>query len=301
VFVEYQGTRNIYRSTDGGNSFVFAGDGISGRNCFLPPYLIDPRDPNRMIHGSERIHETRDGGQTWYPISEDLTNGSGAIRTLAMAPSDTRVIYAATNDGNVLVSFDQGVTFDVIATGVPGWPRVTRQIFIDPSNAWTMYLAVSYFGETQIRRTRDAGQTWEALDSTFPDIPVNTIAVDVRARRPVIYVATDSGVYRSLNDGDFWHRFGQGMPNTAVIDLRLEIERGRLIAATQGRGAWSVPIVKPLNGDLDGDGDVDITDLGLLLGAYGCTGGFCFGDLDGDGDTDITDLMILLRYYGLQG
>jgi probable HAF family extracellular repeat protein len=48
-------------------------------------------------------------------------------------------------------------------------------------------------------------------------------------------------------------------------------------------------------GDLDGDGDVDQADLGILLASYGVDDG---GDLDGDGDTDQADLGILLANYG---
>lgn len=50
-------------------------------------------------------------------------------------------------------------------------------------------------------------------------------------------------------------------------------------------------------GDLDGDGDVDLGDLAVLLADYGCTGGGCSGDIDGDGDTDLADLAALLANY----
>ncbi len=54
-------------------------------------------------------------------------------------------------------------------------------------------------------------------------------------------------------------------------------------------------------GDLDGDGDADLTDLALLLSNYGATGGMTYedGDLDGDGDIDLTDLAALLGFYGV--
>ncbi len=47
--------------------------------------------------------------------------------------------------------------------------------------------------------------------------------------------------------------------------------------------------------DLDGDGDTDQADLGVLLASYGVDDG---GDLDGDGDTDQADLGVLLADYG---
>ncbi len=52
----------------------------------------------------------------------------------------------------------------------------------------------------------------------------------------------------------------------------------------------------PIPGDLDGDGDVDQSDLGILLAAYGINDG---GDIDGDGDTDQSDLGTLLSNYGV--
>jgi hypothetical protein len=51
-------------------------------------------------------------------------------------------------------------------------------------------------------------------------------------------------------------------------------------------------------GDLDGDGCVDQSDLGILLADWGCTGGHCPGDCDGDGDTDQSDLGLLLANWG---
>ncbi|HUU95363.1 MAG TPA: S8 family serine peptidase [Phycisphaerae bacterium] len=54
----------------------------------------------------------------------------------------------------------------------------------------------------------------------------------------------------------------------------------------------------PIPGDLDGDGDVDHADLGILLSDWGCDSGNCPGDCDGDGDTDHADLGILLANWG---
>jgi hypothetical protein len=58
----------------------------------------------------------------------------------------------------------------------------------------------------------------------------------------------------------------------------------------------------PCPGDLDGDDDVDLSDLAILLSNYGMTTGAEYedGDLDGDGDVDLTDLAELLSVYGTQ-
>ena len=55
----------------------------------------------------------------------------------------------------------------------------------------------------------------------------------------------------------------------------------------------------PCAGDLDGDGDTDLADLGILLADFGCRGPpNCAGDVDRDCDTDLADLGILLADFG---
>ena len=61
--------------------------------------------------------------------------------------------------------------------------------------------------------------------------------------------------------------------------------------------AWLACVADPIAcaGDLDGDGERDLSDLATLLASYGVDAG---GDLDGDGDTDLSDLGALLAVYG---
>lgn len=54
------------------------------------------------------------------------------------------------------------------------------------------------------------------------------------------------------------------------------------------------------HGDIDGDGDIGLSDLAQLLANYGIGTGMTYedGDLDGDGDVDLSDLAALLAVYG---
>jgi len=53
-------------------------------------------------------------------------------------------------------------------------------------------------------------------------------------------------------------------------------------------------------GDLDGDGEVGLSDLAQLLANYSTGFGAMYedGDMDGDGDVDLSDLAALLSEYG---
>jgi photosystem II stability/assembly factor-like uncharacterized protein len=301
LFVEYQGSGNLYLSLSGGASINYAGSGISSadRNCFLPPYLIDPTNSSRVLYATHRIYRSLNGGTSWTAISGDLTaGGTAAIRTLALAPSDPNTVYAATNDGRVLRSTNGGANFTLLASNIPGWPRTTREIFVHPSVPLTLYLAVANFGQSQVQRSTDGGQNWTALDGDLPDVPVNVVAVDVRGKFPVLYAGADDGLYRSINGGVNWHHYSRGFPRAAVIDLRLEPARKRLIAATQGRGAWSVAIAIP--GDMDGDGLVNFADINPFVQAlanpsayaqqYPQLDGNVSGDMNGDGQLDFGDI-----------
>ena len=53
-------------------------------------------------------------------------------------------------------------------------------------------------------------------------------------------------------------------------------------------------------GDLTGDGVVDVSDLLVLLGAWGSCGdgASCDADLNLDGTVDVSDLLMLLGNWG---
>ncbi len=121
---------------------------------------------------------------------------------------------------------------------------------------------------------------------------------------PCVDAGCNCGVPRDIadldNDGD----------TDEITPLDLDGE-GRFFddPNTPDTGCGSSPIVdmgayefggtgpQPCFGDLDGDQDVDLSDLAGLLANYG-QAEVCEGDLDCDGDVDLTDLAALLAVYG---
>jgi hypothetical protein len=62
----------------------------------------------------------------------------------------------------------------------------------------------------------------------------------------------------------------------------------------------SLFVITPCYGDLDGDGQIGLSDLAELVSNYGETSDVVYehGDLDLDGDVDLADLAELLGLYG---
>lgn len=54
-----------------------------------------------------------------------------------------------------------------------------------------------------------------------------------------------------------------------------------------------MPCLNAATGDLIGDGVIDATDLGILLGSWGA-GQTCAADMNGDQNVDAMDLAMLL-------
>ena len=103
-----------------------------------------------------------------------------------------------------------------------------------------------------------------------------------------MYVGTISNNY----NGEFWG-FTSDTPFSSV----------RLIGGTgtnQQHYCLDDMVYSHCISDLNGDGEVGLSDLSTLLENYGAPSGMSYadGDLDGDGDVDLSDLGILLAVYG---
>ncbi|MCK4871708.1 MAG: hypothetical protein KAS72_03180, partial [Phycisphaerales bacterium] len=108
------------------------------------------------------------------------------------------------------------------------------------------------------------------------------------------FVSVAAGSYHGLGLKDDGSIVAWGKNTCGQCDVP-EPNTGFVSVAAGNSHSLGLKGIPACPGDLDGDGDVDQNDLGILLAYYNINDG---GDLDDDGDTDQNDLGILLADYG---
>lgn len=133
------------------------------------------------------------------------------------------------------------------AKGLP--KRYVGDVAIDPADRNTIYVTLAGYsrkwwrpdprtpgvGTGNLYVSHDAGQTFRNISFNLPDAPANALVV----RGDRVYVATDIGVFTAPKTGGTFARLGTAMPASPVLDLNLNPQGTRLVAATHGRGIWS--------------------------------------------------------------
>ena len=153
------GGSGVFKSTNGGASWAAINSGITGsmRNLnIVRAIAIDPSNTSTVytILGAG-IFKSENGGQTWTSL--DYVGHPGAI---AIAPSDTKIIYVATIGGRIYKSVNGGETWPKFNTEVPG-PNVLA-IAIDPSNPNTIYVGADEHG---VFKSTNGGASWAAINA----------------------------------------------------------------------------------------------------------------------------------------
>ncbi len=237
----------LEKSRDGGFSFDGARNGIdlNEPTNWSTPVVMDPNDSRVLYYGTNRVYRTTNGADSWQAISGNLTlqkPGSrlGTVTSIAVAPANSSVIYAGTDDSQVWVTDNAGQNWKEVSAALP-YRWITR-VAVDPTNENIAYVTFSGLKwnspQPHVFRTADMGTTWENLSNNLPDAPVNTIVVD-----PIdpnfLYVGTDVSAYYSANAGQTWQPFGEGLPMVSVYDLFVHPTARILVAGTYGRSMYT--------------------------------------------------------------
>ncbi len=248
-FTTYVKLQNIYEYYNGAyqadiaGPWVSLGDRASWANG---PFVMDPVNHNIMYVGTYRVWKTSDYGSTWTAISGDLTAGSGVLLSLAVAPSNTSVIYTGSSDGYVYKTTDGGTTWTQIDGGLFGSSQVT-DIVVNPTNSLEIYLSLDASSGSRVYMTSDGGTTWNDLTGTLPaGLRGLSLAVDFLPTVPQIYLGTDYGVYFTSDNGATWSLVGPGLPNLAIYELKIDTANNYVVAASHGRGVWRTQVISTL-------------------------------------------------------
>ncbi|MCU0634375.1 MAG: hypothetical protein MUE41_05845 [Gemmatimonadaceae bacterium] len=253
------------------------------------PIHISPHDHNTVYVGSQFVHRTRNGGQSWQVISPDLStndtttqgNAGGVVVdnlyvestnvlfAIAESPLAKGTLWAGTMDGLVHLSRDGGETWTNVTAAIPGLPRRATISGIEPStyDAGTAYLAVDGHlvndRDPYIYRTTDFGRSWTRISGDLPRSVFSYVHVvrEDPVRRGMLYAGTENGVYVSLDDGAHWAEITGNMPHSPVHWLTVQGHFHDLVVATYGRGFWIADDISALRA---ADGPIGARGASLL-------------------------------------
>ena len=238
------------------------------------PITISPHDHNKVYVGSQYVHMTTDGGNSWQVISPDLTKNirsrmgssggltpdnigveySGTVFAIAESPKESGLIWAGTNDGQVQVTRDGGKNWTNVTSHIPNmleWGTVSN-IEASRYDAGTAYITVDGHQADNrdpfVYKTTDYGSTWTLITNGIPHSMLS-YAHCVRedpVRKGLLYLGTENALYVSFDDGKNWQPMQSGLPHAPVYWIAVQERFHDLDLATYGRGFWILDDLTPI-------------------------------------------------------
>ncbi len=209
------------------------------------------------------LFKSLDEGQSWQPISPDLTrndkskqtHSGGAISgdntsveyydtifSVDESPVKPGVIWAGTDDGWVQVSENNGQTWtNVTPKDIPEWIQINH-IRASHHDAGTAYFAATnYKNDDQkpyLYKTNDYGKTWKKIVNGIPNDHFTRAITEDPNRRGLLFAGTERSIYYSSNDGESWQSLQLNLPIVPITDLTIHKREKDLVVATQGRSFY---------------------------------------------------------------
>ena len=240
------------------------------------PILISPHDPARLYFASQRVWRSDDRGDSWTPISGDLSMGQdritmpmmgrvwsvdaiwdlwamsnfGNVTSLAESPLQEGLIYAGTDDGLIQVTDDGGANWRRV--GVPGIPEgsFVNDVKADLYDVDTVYAAFSNdktgdFAPYLVKST-DRGRTWRSIAGDLPDRHLVWRVVQDHEKPELLFAGTEFGIFFTVNGGGQWIKLTGNAPTIPFRDLVIQKRENDLVGASFGRSFWILDDYTPL-------------------------------------------------------
>jgi len=244
------------------------------------PVIMSPHNPKIVYLGGNRLFKSYNQGDTWVASAEDLTKkidrntvpmmgapgnvtqlskndgvvSYSTIITISESPVMPGVVWAGTDDGNLQVSRDGGMTFTEVGKNLPGLPP-NHQYWISRVDAshfdqGTAYLAVDGHRsddlEPYVFVTRDFGKTFESVTGNLPPFGSVQVIREDPKNKDLLYVGTEFGLFVSLDCGKGWQKFMNNYPTVRTDDILVHPRDNDLIVATHGRSVFIADDITPL-------------------------------------------------------
>jgi len=164
------------------------------------------------------------------------------------------LIYVGTSDGNVwYANLNDSPTFILINNQLPDqYVTDVAGSYVDPNR---LYVTHSGYRDNdnldRIHRSDDMGATWIDISSNLPEVAINEMLIIPNTEDNVIFLATDVGVYGTIDAGESWDRLGTNMTIIPVYDLVYNEINNELVVATFGRSIQTYDLSNIVNPDVE--------------------------------------------------
>ena len=229
--------------------------------------LISPHSASRLYYGSQILFRSEDRGDSWRPVSPDLTrnmdrnelevmgrvwsvdavakNNStsffGTIVALTESPLVEDLIYVGTDDGLIQVSEDGGATWRRVED-LPDVPEMTYVNDLEAS--WhdpnTVYAVLNNHKRGDFAPyvvvSRDRGRSWKSISGDLPSRGSTYTIAEDHLSPNLLFVGTEFGLFTSLDGGGSWLQMESGIPTIAIRDIEIQRREDDVVAASFGRG-----------------------------------------------------------------
>ena len=230
---------DLNRSTNGGNSWTDATNGISETGPWVTAWSQDPVDAATLYAGFVNMWKSTNGGQAWTSISN--FSGTSTVNTFTVSPADNQVIWVS-RAGELILTTNGGTSWTSVTNVPPGTISGIACSNTDPNKVWITYSGFN--NSNKVFHSNDRGATWTNLSGSVPNVPVNCI-VHVDNSNDAVYIGTDIGAFFKDASLNVWQPFSNGLPNVIVTQLHIHYATSKIRASTYGRGMWESDLYLP--------------------------------------------------------